>query len=469
MANEEYRATLAHLYGLRRFGMRPGLEVIRSLLGALDHPEERFRAIHVTGSKGKGSVSAIAAEILEASGRPTGRFTSPHLKSYRERIQVRRRPISASAVVDGVARVREASDELLRKGAIDRNPTFFEVTTALAFDHFARKGVEHAVIEAGLGGRLDSTNVLRSTVGVVTTIELEHTEILGPTERDIAQEKAGIFHAGIRGIVGELKAPARDALEATARGAGVPLWHLGRQIQVRGRRLEPGGQRLDITTPPGSFDDLGLPLAGSFQAGNAALAIAAALEHARSLGAPITESELRKGLGHVRWRGRLEKLPGRPDLYVDVAHTPESARALALSLGEIAPFEEPQENAIVFGCLDDKRVDPIFEALAPLARTLVAVPVRSARSLDTAALRRIAVGRFPRVVVSPDLPTGFALARAATGPDGFTLVTGSDYLVGELLRNLEGGEDEPDLSDVVTAAASDEVVRPRAPSTAGDR
>jgi dihydrofolate synthase / folylpolyglutamate synthase len=449
--DERYRSTLDRLYRLRRFGMRPGLEVIEALLDSIDHPERSFRAVHIAGSKGKGSVAAMAAAILTASGRRTGLYTSPHLVSYRERIQIDRQPIPTADVVSGIDRLEAEAERLRRSGAIDRAPTFFEITTALAFHYFRAQAVEAAVVEVGLGGRLDATNVLAAPVGVVTTIELEHTEILGPTLTDIAREKAGILHRGMRGIIGEPKAEPRGEIERIADSRGVPLEHLGEELRFEDREIDAKGQRFRVVTPHRTVDRVRIPLAGEFQAGNAALAIDAADTWVRDVGGSLSDTAIRSGLAKVRWPGRLERLYKRPAVYLDVAHTPESARAIAQALAEIYPFAEPSENVVMFGCLAEKHVDGILEAFAPLATTLVAVPVRSSRSLPVSEVRRAAVGRFPRIVVAPDAAHGLALARAATGAEGFALVAGSDYLVGEILRSVEGGgEGEPDLSDPVS-------------------
>ncbi|MFI5415628.1 MAG: bifunctional folylpolyglutamate synthase/dihydrofolate synthase, partial [Candidatus Lutacidiplasmatales archaeon] len=226
MADEKYIATLRELYALRRFGMRPGLETIQALLGALGDPQRSFRSIHITGSKGKGSTAAMAASMLGASGRKVGLFTSPHLVSYRERIRINGDPISPDAVVKGFRAVAHAAQKLQGSGAIDRSPTFFEYTTAMGFVHFASEKVDAAVIEVGLGGRLDSTNVLDAPIAVITTVELEHTEILGPTLSEVAREKAGILHPGQHAILGQLPSAARAEIDRRSYTAGIPAWHL---------------------------------------------------------------------------------------------------------------------------------------------------------------------------------------------------------------------------------------------------
>ncbi len=445
-AGPEYRATLERLFRRRRFGMRPGLDVIRALLGALDHPERSFPAIHVTGSKGKGSVAVMAAAILSEHGLPTGLYTSPHLVSYRERIRLDGTEIDPASVVAGIERVERAADRLERAGAIDRAPTFFEVTTALALDWFAARGAKAAVVEVGIGGRLDATNVLDSRVGVITTLELEHTDVLGPTLASIAHEKAGILGPGTVGIVGSLPPEAAGTVRHEADARGVPLWWLDREVRFDGRTLSPRGQQLTVRLPGLAVEDVRIPLLGGFQAGNASLAVAASVRFLRAIGREPDPARVRAALARVRWPGRLERVASHPELFYDVAHTPESARALARGIAEISPLADPGQSAIVFGCLRGKLAAGILEALEPLAKTLVLVPIRSDRGVPPPELGVVAFGRFPRIVLAPSAADGLRVARAATGPDGLTLVAGSDYLVGELLRG-EGPHDEPDLSD----------------------
>ena len=446
MTHDEYRAALDELFRRRRFGLRPGLETTRALLSRLGHPERKFPAIHITGSKGKGSTAVMAQSILTAHGLRTGLFTSPHLVTYRERAQVDGRSIPRSAVVEGLRRIDAAARDAEVAGETDRAPTFFEVTTVLALDWFAREEVDAAVVEVGIGGRLDSTNVLDSRVGVITTIELEHTDLLGPDLASIAREKSGIFHSGMTGVVGELPPEARSVVEATATRLGVPLWHLEKEVRVDERTLSAEGQTFSVRLPGRSYSGLSLSLLGRFQPPNAGLAVAAAERFATATGRTLVPERVAAGLAHVRWPGRLERVAKRPELFFDVAHTPESARAVAQSLAEISPLADPAESAIVFGCLREKDAGRILDALSPLAQTLVVVPLRSDRGAPPSELRVAGTGRFPRIVEARSAREGLAVARAGTGPDGFTLVVGSDYLVGELLRPEEE-TDEPDLSD----------------------
>jgi dihydrofolate synthase / folylpolyglutamate synthase len=443
---DPYREMLASLFARRRFGIRPGLDVIRAIAEALGHPERSFPSVHITGSKGKGSTAALTEAVLRAHGLRTGLFTSPHLASYRDRIQVDREPIPRAEVVEGVGRLDDLARRLQENGTIDRAPTFFEVTTALGLDWFARSRVDVGVIEVGMGGRLDSTNIVDGRVGIFTTVELEHTELLGPTVEAIALEKSGILKPGMTGVVGELPPGSLAVVEAAAGRVGVPLWHLGREVAVEHRTLSEEGQAFDVRLPAARIEGVEIPMFGSFQATNAALAVAAAARLLPAIDRTFSAEATRRGLAAVQWPGRLARVARSPDLFYDVAHTPDSARLVAMSLAEIAPLTDPAENAIVFGSLRGKQVERILDALSPLAHTLVIVPVRSDRAAPVTDLRAAAAGRFRRVIVAPSPEAGVRIARVSTGPDGFTLVVGSDYLIGELLRP-SGASDEPDLSD----------------------
>lgn len=456
MVVRDYRSALEELFRLRRFGLVPSLGTIRALLAELGHPEEKFPAVHITGSKGKGSVAAMTAAILTAHGYRTGLYTSPHLVRYRERARIDGSEVAPEDVVAGLRRLEGAVDALRQRGALERRPTFFETTTALALDWFARSKVTAAVVEVGIGGRWDATNVLRSRVGIVTTLELEHTDILGSTLESIATEKAGIFHPGMKGILGHLPDEGRAVLERVASREGVPLWHLGEEVRVRDRVATPRDQRFTVAWPRGGPLEVTLPLLGPFQAGNAAIAVAAASLFVAGEGATLRGPATHRALARVVWRGRMERVTRRPPTYFDVAHTPESALAVAESVAEVEPFADPETSVIVFGCLEGKDVAGLFEALSGLARTVVLAPVRSQRSRATASLRPLAAARFSRVVLAPNAETALRLGRLAVGPNGVLVVTGSDYLIGELLRASEpGAEDEPDLSDPGVAALAD--------------
>lgn len=450
----EFQEALQYLWGLKRLGTRPGPEVTEALLHELGDPHKTFRSIHITGSKGKGSVAALCASVLSASGRRTGLYTSPHLLSFRERARIDGEPASPEDLVEGLARVRKAVARLERQGGLDREPTFFEVATAWAFDLFGRRKVEVAAIEVGLGGRLDSTNVLAAPVTVVTTLELEHTELLGPTIQDIAREKAGIFHRGAWGVSGVEEGPGLEELRRHAFRAGVPLWEFGREVKVLSRsRFERDGlpwQKIDVETPSGRHPGLEVPLAGAFQARNVAVAVAALDLFARTEARPIPPEVLSRGLASARWPGRMERLGTRPLFYVDAAHTPGSAKELVASLRELHPDWDPDESVLVFSCLQDKRVEAILDELTPIARELVCFSLSTERGLPAKEIARAARWKFPKVAVAPGVDEALLLARASVGPKGILLATGGVYLAASILSSVKGIPPEgPDLSDPV--------------------
>jgi dihydrofolate synthase/folylpolyglutamate synthase len=404
-----YRALLERLFALRRFGVRPGLDGMRALLDGLGRPERELAAVHIAGTNGKGSTAAFAEALLRADGRRTGLYTSPHLLRFTERVRVDGEELGEDEAAELGERVLAARPE----------STFFEVATAIAFLAFRARGVEVAVIEAGLGGRLDSTNVIeRPLATVVTGIALDHADVLGPTLVDIAREKAGIFKPGAPAVLACDDAGARAELERVARAVGAPLVRLG--VEIEAARTPDG---LRYRGPGGPLDTVPLGLDGAHQARNAALALAALAS------TPLAPSDAarRRGLGAARWPGRLERLA--PDLLVDAAHNPDGARVLASELRQIAAG---RGVALVFGAVADKDAAGMLAELAPLADAIVLTRPPSPRALDPEALRPLAPGA--RVV--PDPAAALAAARR---PGGLAVVCGSLFLVGQV-RGLVLGE-----------------------------
>lgn len=448
---KEFQEALSYLWGLKRLGTRPGPEVTAAVLHELGDPHRSFRAIHITGSKGKGSTAAICASVLQASGRRTGLYTSPHLLSFRERARVDGEMATPEELVSGLARVREAIRKVERRGLLDRDPTFFEVTTAWAFDLFGQRKVEVAAIEVGLGGRLDSTNVLQAPVTVVTTLELEHTELLGPTLEDIAREKAGIFHRGAWGATGAAPGPGLDELKRQAFRLGTPLWELGKEIRLLGDEPVDGKeQRLEVETPLGHLRDLRLPLLGAFQARNASIAVAALQLFTRATGLAIGEEAFRAGLASTRWPGRLERLGDRPPFYVDAAHTPESAHEVVSALHALHPRALPENSVILFSCLADKKAQRMLQELSQLGQQAVIFGLPAERAMPIKELSLAARPCFSKVVIARTFPEALTLARASVGEDGLLLAVGGVYLAGAVLSEVHGIAPEgPDLSDPV--------------------
>lgn len=432
----ETRAALAQhldwLYGIQRFGVQPGLARIEALLDRLNHPERRFRTVLVGGTNGKGSVSASLSAALHAAGYRVGLFTSPHLTHFAERFRVGGEPVSGPDLLAALEQVRPHAEAL--------EATFFEVVTALGCWLFADAGAEWAVMEVGMGGRLDATNALAPELSVITNIGLDHTEVLGDTLAAIATEKAGILRAGRPAVTA-----ADPALWPVLQQAGADLWALGRDFSFEVTRLGLQGTALRLRCPSGAeLPELHTPLLGLHGAANAALAAAAALR----LG--IGPEAVRRGLLQTEWPGRLEHLQvGGQAWLLDGAHNPDGARALAdtLELLALPPVR------LVFGASADKALEEMVQILAPVVSSVTLTQAQwSPRAAGPDTLRPLweAQGVPVREAASPaealalaaptwEVPGGSASQVQAAAP---IVVCGSLYLVGEVRGLLLGQTSE---------------------------
>ena len=403
------------LFARQRFGVHPGLERVRELLARLGAPQREFEAVLVGGTNGKGSTAASLEAMLRASGRRTGLFTSPHLTRLSERFVVGGQELPEETVMTALARVRGESEAV---GA-----SFFEVVTALGCLLFAEAGVELAVMEVGLGGRLDATNVLDPRLSVITNVALDHTAILGGTHAQIAAEKAGILRAG-RPAVTAVSADVLPMLE----GQEADLWALGRDWAARTRSLGWDGTAVNVRWP-GAELELHTPLLGAHGGLNAALAAVAAAR----LGVPA--GAIRQGAAGTRWTGRLEvlKWQGRRVL-LDGAHNPAGAQALAAALRPLLAASGQEKLPIIFGAADDKDLSGVAAELAPLAsRVILTRAALSPRAADPARL----------ALLFGDVPTAVTAApaealTALTAHEELFLVCGSLYLLGEVRPLLLG-------------------------------
>jgi dihydrofolate synthase/folylpolyglutamate synthase len=421
-----YAEALSRLQRVQRFGVRLGLERVSRVLEQLGHPERAYPTMHIAGTNGKGSTSAMLAACLRCAGYRTGLFTSPHLQRYTERIQ-----IDGAEIPRG--QIAELLTELL---AIAPELTFFELATVAAARHFAARGVDCAVFETGLGGRLDATAVLQPEVAVLTSIDYDHVDVLGSTLGDIAAEKAGIIKPGTPTVAAPGPPPVTEAIARRCAAVGAPLrWvRPGKELQTRGPR------EIDVQTGAWHLRGLELSLGGAHQHQNAALCVAA-LERLAAAKLPVDERAVRAGLVATRWPGRLEVLPG--GFLVDCAHNPAGTRALAAAL-------PPGDHCLIFGCLADRPAGELLEPLAPRCRRIVLTGVRSPRGADPRALRVAPVLAGRRVDVTASLRE--ALALVADEPPT-KLICGSIYLVGEARALLLGEPEDPlDVGDPLGAA-----------------
>lgn len=422
-AERAYRDALAYLFARTGGGSTYGLERTRALLAAMGDPHLAVPAFHVAGTNGKGSTVAALVALLGAGGRRVAAYTSPHLVDFRERIVVGGAPIAPNAVAEFVARWTPLAE---RVGA-----TFFEVTTAMAFDHFARAGADVAVIETGLGGRLDSTNVVHPVVAAVTSIGMDHTELLGNTPAAIAGEKAGIYKPGVPAVVGECDADVRAVLAGHARARGARVVRVvAEECAIRDVAVGPDGTRFTLAAP---FAPAGLalhtPLAGAHQARNVATALTV-LDAAGAPYCPVWD-DVNAGLARTRLAGRLHQA-GR--YLFDVAHNPDGAGALAASLPSLGVARPVHALVTV---LADKNWRGILDALAPAVDRFVlstAPTAPAGRVWSPAEAAAYATARGWAATVVHDFDA--ALERAGRGA-GTVLVTGSFHTVGDAMARLQ--------------------------------
>ena len=426
------RDPIAWLYGLQHFGIKLGLENIRSLLAVMGNPEFAYPSVLVAGTNGKGSVAAMLESMLRAHRIRTGLFSSPHLVRPNERIRLDGEDIPTSGLNRHLNRIREIIEDGLGRGALANHPSFFEVITATALQSFKEAAVECAVLEVGMGGRLDATNAVEASLCVVVTVDYDHTDTLGPTLERIAAEKAAIVKRGRRLVSGVEQQEARGALLESCRLAGAPLLEARRLACLE--RQEEG--RFRLVTDARSYPNLSFPLPGLHQHENARVALVALEALSRELGFEPDARRVREGLASVRWPGRLQWIHEDPPLLLDGAHNPAGARALA----EYLRSEVDRRGVLLFGAMRRKAVEVILGPLAGQVDAVVITRPPVERAADPEDLAPIARAVVERVDVVREPAEALVRARSLARPKSFVLVTGSLYLVGEVLGLLEGDQ-----------------------------
>ena len=426
-----YEAVQDYLFGLKAGGLKFGIDRMKLLSELLGHPERKVPCIHVAGTNGKGSVSAMLESILRASGKRTGLYTSPHLVRLGERVQVNRAMLTEEEIGAYVQELRPVAEEIAARGGEDDRPSFFEFMTAMAFLQFARRGCDASVIEVGLGGRLDATNVVTPLVSVITSIGLDHCEMLGDTLEAIAGEKAGIIKEGVPVVIGRLPRVAEEKIRDIASGKGASV------VSVR----QVFGERAD--------DYPRSNLEGEYQRWNAATASLAARQLPGGFG--VGDDTIAAGLGSVDWPGRWQRteLGGRLSI-LDSSHNPEGAGVLDMNL--IRLHRETGRNPVaIVGVLGASRAAPLLSVLARHCREIHLVVPRQARASSHAELEALIPGSFSGRVYRANVETLFPSPWSCTagGPDDVIIVTGSIYLLGEVLSRLDPqrGANEGRLQD----------------------
>ena len=425
----DYTEALQRLHSLARFGSKPGLERITALLERLGRPQDKVPAVHIAGTNGKGSVAALLSSICQAAGCRTGLFTSPHLVRYNERIRLEGRPISDDELADLIAQVWPLVKD---EGLIGEygHPTEFELGTALAFLYFAELGVDLAIIEVGLGGRLDATNVIIPEVAVITKIAFDHASQLGTTLSAIAKEKAGIIKEGRPVVSGPQEDEAREVIARVAQERHAPLLQVGSDVEYELIDWGLWGTELSYQGRRWQEKRLTMGLAGPHQAVNGGTALAAA-EMLAEEGWGITAQAVREGLRRARWPGRFEIVQQRPTVIFDGAHNPDGARALGEALQAALPG---RPIVYVMAILGEKEPAKILASLLPSGEKVVFTRPSSSRSApsDPAELAALArpYGIESHIEGDPQRALEWAMQRA--GEEGVVCICGSLYLVGEL-------------------------------------
>lgn len=435
----DYRQSLDYLYRLGHevLAAKYGLDGIRLLLDRLGNPERAFRSVLVAGTNGKGSTAAMIEAILRSAGQRPALYTSPHLVRIEERVRVAGCEIAEGEFAKAATEAQAAAEAMVTAGQLEATPTFFEHLTAIALSFFREKGAELAVLEVGLGGRLDATNIVSPLVSVITAIGLDHESILGGDVAQITAEKAAIIKPGSQAVISrQAYRDASDMLMRRCIDVGVLPVFTSDPI---GLRAESDGRlTFDYESSGGiCYRGIELSLPGRHQVQNAAAAIETA-DLLRAAGVEIPIDAVLRGLREVEWPGRLELLQGRPRMLLDGAHNPDGARCLRSYLDEFCGGPV----TLVFGAMADKDLEGIADALFTVARTIVLTRVRDRRAATGAQIGKFALDSFRNVIFTESVPQAISWARALTPPDGLICVAGSLHLVGEVKALMVREDDQ---------------------------
>ncbi len=412
------------LYALRRFGIILGLDTIKSILNALGNPQNDFNSIHVAGTNGKGSVASAISAILHESGYRVGLYTSPHLVRFNERICINNHQISNKDVVKSYQAVKR-----IHHG--DRSPTFFEFATAMALYEFSRQQVDWAVVETGMGGRYDATNVIQPAISIITNVSMEHRDYLGNTLAQITREKAGIIKQGTPVVTAVKQKQVRAVVQEVAQKKSAPLFILGKDFTVRQNQ----SGHFSYYGIENTWHHVQMPLLGHYQVQNAALALAAS-ELLIKNKAKISQESIKQGLANTRWPGRLEIVSDNPLVILDGAHNLIAARNLAKFLAENL---SKRRITLVIGILDDKPYESMLKSLLPQCSRAIITRAKTDRALAPEKLYAMAKKTISDVTIVPDVVGAAKNAIENAGPNDVICIAGSLYVVGEAKEAIEKG------------------------------
>ncbi len=415
-----YKSSIEYVYSLESFGIKLGLERIMFLLKKLDNPEKKMRIIHVAGTNGKGSVCAILGSVLSEKYR-VGVYTSPNLVDIRERITINGRMISKKdfgKIITDIKKINVSSSF--------GHPTFFETLTALALKYFYEKNVEYAVLEVGLGGRLDATNIVKPLISVITNVSMEHEEVLGDTLEKIAGEKAGIIKKNVPVVTSAENKKVLGVIKRVCRRKKCKLIDIHRNVKINKISHDLNGQMFNLQTQKNKYFNLRIPLLGRHQLVNAATALFVV-----ELLGGFSEMDVRKGFSKTKWPGRLEIINKKPLIVVDGAHNPDGMRKLKSAIVEYFNYDN---LILILGILSDKDIKKMVKIISPLSDRIIITKPDSKRAADPEIIRNEAERYINRVVVKEGVNHALDYAKSFAKKNDMILITGSLYTVGDVKR-----------------------------------
>ncbi len=419
---DRYNQCLQSMFSLRRFGIKLGLDTIQSMLQGLGSPQNMFASIHIAGTNGKGSIASALSSIFRTAGYRVGLYTSPHLVKFNERIRINGAPISDMDVLKAFEAVKQVYTG-------DREPTFFEYTTAMAFHEFARAKVEWAIVETGMGGRLDATNVLNPRLSIISNISLEHRQYLGNTIAEITSEKGGIIKRGVPVITGVNQKEAIEVLRNISQKQEAPLYRLGEHFRVRKNKKSDTFSYVGINS---TWENMQTGLKGNHQVGNAALVLAAC-EVLNRHDTHFDIEQIKEGLLKTDWPGRMEVVSQTPYIILDGAHNLMAARKLGRFISENLIKDK---TTLIIGILDDKPYKGMLKSLLPFCKRVILTKPVINRALEPEKLYKFAKDLIEDIKIVPSVKDAFFYARESVSSDEAICVAGSLYVVGEVKQAL---------------------------------
>jgi dihydrofolate synthase/folylpolyglutamate synthase len=427
----DYKEAIKYLYNLKIYGMSLGLERIEFLLKSLGSPQENMKAIHVAGTNGKGSVCAMLSSVLSSAGYKVGLFTSPHLLEFEERIRINGEPVSKKKLCSLVDRVKPIASSMVEDHDFE-HPTFFEMATAMAFSHFFDENVDFAVIEVGLGGRLDATNVISPLICVITSVSLDHTHVLGTTLGEVAREKAGIIKEGIPVICGIEQEEIIKMIEDICQKKHCQVLFSKNQGGYNLKEKNVDYQVFDIHLNGSQYTDLNIPLLGEHQLKNAQIAIMST-ELLKGMGMDIKEEDLREGLAKTKWPGRLQIIQKNPTIILDCAHNPSGMKALGSVINDM--FGRTKKILII-GIMRDKDIPGIVKEAGSFADLMIITKPKFERAAEPEHIQKWAKKYCEDVKIIQNVAEAVNFSKSTTEPEDVVIISGSIFNVGESMEFL---------------------------------